>query len=103
MATPTRRRATSKPPDNTQRAMDFLERFGLPTALLLGAGYFGFTMILKPITDTYMSSIASIAVTAEELERAIEEDNQQDGERVKEITDALKQIETKIDALLTRE
>lgn len=98
----TRRRATSKPPDNFDRATQFLEKFGLPTALLLGAGYFGFNMILKPLVQTYQESIANVAITAEELERAIEEDNKADGERVKEITQAIESLEAKIDAILAR-
>ena len=83
--------------------MEFLEKFGLPTALLLGASYFGFQLVVRPLVQTYQDSIANVAITAEELSTAIAEDNKADGERVKEITEAIGRLETKIDAILSRQ
>lgn len=98
----TRRRTTAKPPDTFERVTIFLERFGLPTVLLLGLGYFGFQVVVKPITESYMKAIADVAVTTQELEQAIEADNQKDGDRVREITEALKSLENKIDLVISK-
>lgn len=79
-----------------------LERVGLPVALLAVVGYVGFTALLEPMAQAYIESIADVARTAEKLEQAVEDNQTEDGERVKEITVALKALENKIDQALQR-
>ena len=49
-----------------------------------------------------MKAIADVAVTTQELEQAIEADNQKDGDRVREITEAIKSLENKIDLVISK-
>lgn len=96
------RRTTKKPPDSIQRGMEFMERFGLPTALLIAAAYFGFTLIIEPLAKTYRDAIDKVAASSEELEAAVAENTKADSEHVREITESLRALENKLDAVLSR-
>jgi len=98
----TPRRRPTKKADPTSQYMEFIERFGLPTALLVAACYFGFTQIVAPISKSYQEAIQGVAETSAELEKAIEENNREDSERVKIIQEAIRSLEAKIDIALRK-
>lgn len=79
---------------------ELVERLGLSTVLLLGAVYFGYQSIIRPIADSYQKMVADVAETNKLLQEEIRSNDKEDGERVQLITAQIAKLEAKIDKLL---
>ena len=79
---------------------ELVERLGLSTVLLLGAVYFGYQSIIRPIADSYQKMVADVAETNKLLQEEIKANDREDGERVQLITAQMAKLEAKIDKLL---
>lgn len=79
---------------------ELVERLGLSTVLLLGAVYFGYQSIIRPIADSYQKMVADVAETNKLLQEEIRSNDKEDGERVQLITAQMAKLEAKIDKLL---
>lgn len=79
---------------------ELVERLGLSTVLLLGAVYFGYQSIIRPIADSYQQMVADVAETNKLLEEEIRNNDKADGERVRLISARMDKLEAKIDKLL---
>ena len=79
---------------------ELVERLGLSTVLLLGAVYFGYQSIIRPIADSYQKMVADVAETNKLLQEEIKNNDKEDGERVQLITSQMASLEAKIDKLL---
>lgn len=53
--------------------MDFLERFGVSTAMLMAVVYFGFTLIIEPLVKSYREAVHEVAISAKALEKSVDE------------------------------
>lgn len=82
-------------PDRTDRILAAAERFGLPTVLLLGGSYIAYTAILRPIAETYQQTIRAIG-------DEVKKNDEDDGERVKELSERLKAIDAKLERLIEK-
>lgn len=79
---------------------ELVERLGLSTVLLLGAVYFGYQSIIRPIADSYQKMVADVAETNKLLQEEIKANDREDGERVQLIVAQMSKLEAKIDKLL---
>ena len=79
---------------------ELVERLGLSTVLLLGAVYFGYQSIIRPIADSYQKMVADVAETNKLLQEEIKSNDKEDGERVQLIIAQMAKLEAKIDKLL---
>ena len=79
---------------------ELVERLGLSTVLLLGAVYFGYQSIIRPIADSYQKMVADVAETNKLLQEEIKSNDKEDGERVQLIIAQMSKLEAKIDKLL---
>lgn len=79
---------------------ELVERLGLSTVLLLGAVYFGYQSIIRPIADSYQKMVADVAETNKLLQEEIKSNDKEDGERVQLIIAHMSKLEAKIDKLL---
>ena len=79
---------------------ELVERLGLSTVLLLGAVYFGYQSIIRPIADSYQKMVADVAETNKLLQEELKNNDKEDGERVQLITAQMASLEAKIDKLL---
>ena len=85
---------------NASIVTELVERLGLSTVLLLGAVYFGYQSIIRPIADSYQKMVADVAETNKLLQEEIKDNDREDGERVQLITAQMAKLEAKIDKLL---
>lgn len=81
--------------DKADRILSIAEKWGLPTLLLLGLSYVGYTAVLRPLAESYRATI-------ERVGQEVIDNDADDAERVKQITEALKSLENKIDQALSR-
>ena len=79
---------------------ELVERLGLSTVLLLGAVYFGYQSIIRPIADSYQRMVDDVAETNKLLQEEIKDNDREDGERVQLISANMSRLEEKIDRLL---
>ena len=79
---------------------ELVERLGLSTVLLLGAVYFGYQSIIRPIADSYQRMVDDVAETNKLLQEEIKDNDREDGERVQLIVTHMSKLEEKIDRLL---
>lgn len=79
---------------------ELVERLGLSTVLLLGAVYFGYQSIIRPIADSYQRMVDDVAETNKLLQEEIKDNDREDGERVQLISAHMSRLEEKIDRLL---
>jgi len=79
---------------------ELVERLGLSTVLLLGAVYFGYQSIIRPIADSYQRMVDDVAETNKLLQEEIKDNDREDGERVQLIVAHMSKLEEKIDRLL---
>jgi low affinity Fe/Cu permease len=82
---------------------ELVERLGLSTVLLLGAVYFGYQSIIRPIADSYRQMIVDVAATNKFLQEEIRNNDEEDMERVRIITAQIERLEDKIDKMLELE
>jgi len=82
---------------------ELVERLGLSTVLLLGAVYFGYQSIIRPIADSYRQMIVDVAATNKFLQEEIRNNDDEDAQRVRMITDHIDRLENKIDKMMELE
>ena len=77
----------------------FLEKFGLPTLLLLAVLYVGYSEIVKPAAERMLTMLDGVTSTNEELKTAIIEIGSANTATMKDILTRLDTLEGKIDGL----
>jgi hypothetical protein len=89
---PAKRRSYRRPESVQKAATDSLfkglDRFGLAPILLLGLAYIGHTQVVQPIAAAYAKMVADVAENNKLLKEAVENNNDEDTERVAAITAA---------------
>lgn len=89
-----------RPINGDEYPLRIIERLGLSTVLLLGAVYFGYQSVIRPIADSYQKMIEEVSSTNKLLQEEVANNDREDGERVRAITVAISRLESKIDRLL---
>lgn len=70
-------------------AIQILNRFGLPTALLLFGGYYIYQDILKPLATSYQELVAEVKSNNSEMKQAMLDLGEQNRERIGHIEDQI--------------
>ena len=79
-----------------------IERLGLPTVILFVGGYFIYTAAFLPLVDTAKQALVDISETNKLLEKHQKENDQRDGERVKELEEVMNHLSSKLDKILEK-
>ena len=88
--------------EQVNQVSKMIERLGLPTVILFVGGYLIYTAALLPLVDTAKQALIDISETNKLLEQHQKENDERDGERVKEMKEVIAGLNSKLDKIIEK-